>query len=209
MGKKPGKKPKVKLTGMQELFCQFYTTHWNATRAAKEAGYSEKSSMELGYQNLQIPSVKARIAELTEHALKEIGINRERVLQEYSRLAFYDLAEAYDEIGQLKPVKEMPEDIRRAVSKVKVFEVFALGQSDDGQSREKQLTGYTKEVEFAQKKPALDSIAKVLGMAPDRHEHSGPNGKPIETRNIDDLTDDQLDARLKALQAKAKKGGAA
>jgi phage terminase small subunit len=31
---------------------------------------------------------------------------------------------------------------------------------------------------------ALDSAAKHLGMFTERHEHSGPNGGPIETENL-------------------------
>lgn len=184
------------LTAKQERFCQLYTTHWNATRAAKEAGYSEKSAMELGYQLLQNPSVKKRIEELGEHALKEIGVTRERILTELARIAFLDPADAYDEIGQLKPIREMPEDVRRAVSKVKIFEVFSHANG------EKELTGFTKEVEFAPKKGALDSLSKCLGIAPDRVEHSGPNGKPIETLSKDEPTDEQLDAKIMALAEK-------
>jgi len=34
------------------------------------------------------------------------------------------------------------------------------------------------------------------------HEHSGPDGKPIETKSSRDLSDEQLDARIKSLMAK-------
>ena len=86
------KKPKKrKLTAMQEHFCHLYTVHWNATRAAKEAGYSEHSAMELGYQLLQKPLVKECIAKLSEHAMKEIGITRERTLTELSRIAYANM----------------------------------------------------------------------------------------------------------------------
>lgn len=36
------------------------------------------------------------------------------------------------------------------------------------------------------------------------HELSGPDGKPIETKNTSSLTDEQLDLRLKALMLKVK-----
>lgn len=197
-----------KLKAKQERFCQLYTTHWNATRAAKESGYSEKTAMEQGYQLLQNPSVKARITELAEHALQEIGVTRERILQEYARLAFYDMADAYDEIGQLRPVKEMPEDVRRAVAKVKVFEHAIPSSGEDGDDGGKVVIGFTKEIEFAPKKGALDSLSKCLGIAPDRVEHSGPNGKPIEHKDLTEIPDEQLDARLQSLLAKQKPEGA-
>lgn len=40
--------------------------------------------------------------------------------------------------------------------------------------------------------------AKVLGLLPDRHEHTGKNGGPIEYR---DLSDDEIDARIAAHEA--------
>jgi phage terminase small subunit len=137
--------------------------------------------------------VKERIAELTEHSLREIGVTRERVLLEMSRIAFVDPADAYDEIGQLLPIREMPENVRRSVSKIKIFE------HKDGQGEHADIYGFTKDVEFAQKKGALDSLAKHLGMSPDKFEHSGPDGKPIETRDVSDIPDDQLDAKINAM----------
>ncbi len=181
---------KRKLTALQEQFCQLYTVHWEATRSAREAGYSAKTAQQLGYQLLQLPSVQARIAEITEHALKELGVTRERVLAEYARLAFLDPARAYDEIGQFLPIKEMPEDVRRAISKVEIFEVFSAGGDGEGG---KQLAGFTKKVEFASKKGALDSLGKYLGMAPEKVEHSGPGGKPIETVDKSQETIERLE----------------
>lgn len=40
--------------------------------------------------------------------------------------------------------------------------------------------------------------AKVLGLAPDRMEHTGKNGGPIEYR---DLSDEEIDARIAAHEA--------
>lgn len=34
------------------------------------------------------------------------------------------------------------------------------------------------------------------------HEHSGPNGKPIEHKNLTEIPDDQLEAKIQALAAK-------
>jgi hypothetical protein len=34
------------------------------------------------------------------------------------------------------------------------------------------------------------------------HEHSGPNGRPIETRDLSELPDEQLKERIEALLSK-------
>ena len=49
------------MTDKQTLFIEKYLIHFNATRAAIEAGYSENSSMETGYENLRKPQIKERI----------------------------------------------------------------------------------------------------------------------------------------------------
>lgn len=185
------------LTDKQESFCQYYSTHWNATRAAKEAGFSERTAKEQGYVLLKSRDIRVRIAELTEHILLELGVSRARVLAEYARIAFLDPAAVYRDDGQLIPMHEIPEDARRAISKIKSFEEF------EGRGEERTLSGYVREVEFVQKKGALDSLAKHLGLLPEKHEVSGPNGKPIETRDVTALSDEELQARIAAKLAQS------
>ena len=51
-----------KLTPKRERFVQEYCTHWNATQAAKDAGFSPDCASEYGYQLLQESSVQQAIA---------------------------------------------------------------------------------------------------------------------------------------------------
>lgn len=187
-----------KLTPKQERFCQLYTVHWNATRAAREAGYSEKSASVQGYDLLNIPLVQKRIDELKEHALKEIGVSRERILLELTRIATVDIGQAFDEMGQLKPLGEIPEDVRRAIAGIEVNEIF------DGQGEQKSVIGLAKKIKLWDKPKSLELIGKHLRLFTDVHELSGPNGKPIETLNKADLSDEQLNAKIQNLIAKEK-----
>lgn len=50
-----------KLTGKQRVFVERYLTHWNASRAAREAKYSEKTAATIGYENLRKPEIQAAI----------------------------------------------------------------------------------------------------------------------------------------------------
>jgi phage terminase small subunit len=70
------------------------------------------------------------------------------------RIAFADLTQAYNEGGNLLPVPQMPEDTRRALSGIEITELFGDGKA----------VGRLKKVRFAQKVPALDSLAKHLGI---------------------------------------------
>lgn len=192
-----------KLNPKQEIFCQLYTKYWEATRAAREAGYSVKSAHMLGYQLLQHPLVQKRIDELKEHALKEIGCSRERVLLELTRIATVDLSLAFDEMGQMKPLKEIPEDVRRAIAGIEVNEIF------DGQGDQKSVIGLAKKIKFWDKPKSLELLGKHMKLFADRLEVSGKDGGPIETYSLhlQALTPEELEAkrlRLREIHEKQK-----
>jgi phage terminase small subunit len=63
-------KPK-KLTPKEKRFCEEYMIDFNATRAARAAGYSEKSARAIGYENLTKPHIRDYINQkLKEKSLK-------------------------------------------------------------------------------------------------------------------------------------------
>lgn len=185
-----GKSEPRKLTAKQEKFCQLYTKHWNATKAAREAGYSDESASERGYELRQKPSVQARIAELTEHALSEIGVTRERVLAELSKLAFSNMKD-FAEWGpngiSLKHSQEMDDDHGACIQ-----ELSETVTEHGGSTRFK----------LYDKVRALELLGKYQKLFAERVEHSGPNGKPIEHKDVSDLPDDQLEAMIQRLLEK-------
>lgn len=63
------------LTAKQEKFCQEYQKDCNATQAAIRAGYSPKTSNEMGAENLAKPSIKARVKELQDKFAADNGIS--------------------------------------------------------------------------------------------------------------------------------------
>ena len=71
------------LTDKQKQFCKEYVLDWNATRAAKAAGYSEKTAQVIGSENLSKPIIKAYIEHIQEDLLK---LCSESVLKNIKRL---------------------------------------------------------------------------------------------------------------------------
>ena len=47
-----------KLSAKQQLFVREYLVDFNATQAAKRAGYSEKTAFQIGYENLKKPDIR-------------------------------------------------------------------------------------------------------------------------------------------------------
>jgi len=128
------------------------------------------------------PEVQARIAELQQRVedgiveKKTAGITQ--VLEEFGHLAFLDVGDAFDENGNLLPIKQMPEGVRRAISGIEYEDVFS------GRGEERECTGRIAKVKFVDKKGALDSIAKHLGMFIERQQMLDRNGKPMDMPQV-------------------------
>lgn len=49
------------LSKKQAAFVEAYVTHWNASQAARDAGYSDKTAGQIGHENLKKPEIAAAI----------------------------------------------------------------------------------------------------------------------------------------------------
>lgn len=68
---------KVRLTPKQQLFIDSYLVHFNATKAAIQAGYSEKTAYSIGSELLKKPELSA----LIDARLKESRMNSDQVMK--------------------------------------------------------------------------------------------------------------------------------
>lgn len=143
------------LTPKQELFCNEYLVDFNATRAAKAAGYSEDTAYSIGSENLRKPELQARIQALRDGIGKSFNITRERIAQEYARIAFFDIRKIY-EGENLKPMDAISDDEAAAIGGVK-RSVTTFGDEDNGGEK------VSVEVKIWDKKGALDSLCKLMG----------------------------------------------
>ena len=70
-----------KLNPKQEAFCKEYLIDNNAAAAAIRVGYSKRTAGEMGYENLNKPHIKARIAELRAIQADKFELRLEDVLK--------------------------------------------------------------------------------------------------------------------------------
>lgn len=166
---------KKKLTEKQELFCQAYMVDFNATKAAKEAGYSEDTAYAIGWENLRKPEIQARIAQLRAEMGKNFNITRERIAQELAKIGFGNLRAIFDDRGNLKPVEEWDDDTAALVSSIETDELWA------GAKGEREQIGVTRKVKQWDKVRALEQLAKLMGYnAPDKIAPVDPDGNALE-----------------------------
>jgi phage terminase small subunit len=85
-------KQEMKLTPRQQTFVQAYIVSLNATQAAKEAGYSEKTAKSQGQRLLTNADVADAIADAMKARSERTEITADRVLHELAAIAFLDPA---------------------------------------------------------------------------------------------------------------------
>lgn len=112
-----------KLTPKQRLFIEAYCVHKNATRAAKEAGYSSKTAHVIGPENLEKPIIKAAIEACLEKTVKKHELSRDWVVSRLMAVADTHIGK-FGEIttdGQLriKSLGDMEEDELRGIQSIK------------------------------------------------------------------------------------------
>lgn len=153
------------MTPKQARFVAEYLVDLNATQAAIRAGYSKKTAESQGHENLSKPEIAEAVKAGKAKQLDEAGLTAARVLEEYRRLALFDVRQFYDESGNIKPVKEWTADMGAAVAGVETL--IKNAEAGDG------VTDRVLKFRLWDKTRALESLAKHFGLLVDRLEHTG------------------------------------
>lgn len=179
------------LTEKQKRFCDEYLIDLNGTRAYKDAYPSVKkdeTAAAASARLLRNVKVKAYIEKRMADREKRTEITQDRVLKEYAKIGFFDPRKLFNDDGQPKDISALDDDTAAALAGLEVLENF---EYEDG---EKIFAGYTKKYRIVDKKGALDSLARHLGMFNDKMQVSGS----IDTNNpFKGLTTDDLKKLIK------------
>lgn len=159
-----------KLTPKMLLFCKAYVCNgWNATKAAIEAGYSEKVAQPIASRLLLNVIIQDRIKYVREHIEENLGINKEKIIREHMKLAFNSIAHLHNTWIERKDFEELTDAQKECIAEIST------------QTRRVVQSEQLVEVEFVKiklydKQKALDSISKIMGYdAPIKQEHTGIN----------------------------------
>jgi len=77
-----------RISKQEQVFCEEYVVDFNATQAAKRAGYSRKSAYSIGSEKLKKPEIENYICYLMAQRSLKTGITADRVLEELAAIAF-------------------------------------------------------------------------------------------------------------------------
>jgi phage terminase small subunit len=155
-------KKKDELTPSQARFAEEYVKDLNKTQAAIRAGYSENTAESQGVRLSKNAKVQQYILKLQEKRSHRTEITADKVLKEIFDLATVDITQAFDDMGQMKPLKEIPANVRKAISHLEVAEIF------DGQGDQKHAIGLMKKSRFYDRIRALELLMRHLGLLNDK-----------------------------------------
>lgn len=106
---------KSSLTAKQQLFVDDYLIHFNATRAAKTAGYSEKTAYSQGQRLLK----NVEISTLIESRLKESRMNSDQVMKLMSDIAQSSMND-YFRVVERERLKSVRKPLRLLIERKKI-----------------------------------------------------------------------------------------
>ena len=162
----------------QRIFVLEYLKDFDGKQAAIRAGYSARSASTRAHLFLHRGRLKEHLEIAIDERLKNIGVNRKRVLEEIARLSFSDNRKLYNDNGSLKLPKDWDDDTAAAVAGAETFEEFS------GKGEDRKAIGHTKKVKVWDKPRALEMLAKHLKLITERHEVDVKGNLVIERRII-------------------------
>lgn len=145
-------------------FVTEFLKDFNATRAAKAAGYSAHSAGVQGSALLADPEVQAEIEAKNAALNKKLEVTVERVREELAKLAFHDPRDYFDVEGNLKPIHELEPHQAAAIAGIDFTELFG------GSGEDRNAVGMLKKIKLADKGLNLERLGRHLKMFTDKVE---------------------------------------
>lgn len=164
-----------KLTPKRERFCQEYVVDFNASGAARRAGYKEHAAGQQGHELLKNSEIQRRISDLRAKAANEYNVTKESLMQILRDIAGANLEDVLDpETGQILPLDQWPENMKRVTSGMEVDEIYS------GTGENRVQIGVRRKIKLSERTKAIELLNKMLGFnAPERVAQVTPDGEAV------------------------------
>lgn len=151
------------MTPKQQAFVDEYLIDLNATQAATRAGYSARTANEQGARLLANASVSAAIAAAKRVRSEKTAVDAAWLLSRLADEATADVADLYDETGNVRAVKDWPLIWRTGL--VAGIEVESIGEG----------AGRLTKIKLSDRVKRLELIGKHIDVQAfkDKIEHTG------------------------------------
>lgn len=168
----------LKLNRADQLFVDMMVKHGVGTKAVREINPAAKRPDLIASKRLKKPGVREAIAERTAEAIAAVGVTPLRTLQELVACAYFNPKRLQNAEGEWLPVHEWPDDVAAAVIGMDIEETHI------GKGENRQLLRRVTKPRAAPKVEAIKLLMQYQKMLTEKHELSGPNGKPLAAPQI-------------------------
>ena len=175
----------MKLTPKEQLFIKNFPIDLNQHQAAKRAGY--KAWKKMSVQCMQKPAIRDAIRKLMERRYRKFEAVADKVVQDLADIAHLDKSQVFqvrDGVLHVTDTDLLPKRIRRCISKI-------------------SQTQHGLRIEFDDRVKALELLGRHLALFTDNMNVNGN----LNTRAIDDMTEEEIDAELNRLEDQAPETG--
>jgi phage terminase small subunit len=111
-------KEKEELSNKELRFCEEYVVDWNGARAARVAGYSEKTAKEQASRMLTKVNVKDHIQEIKDNLSLLSGVTALRNIKELAKVAYTNVSDFKEDWFKFKRFEDLTEDQKAAIAEI-------------------------------------------------------------------------------------------
>lgn len=163
----------------QLLFIAEYVVDRNGKQAAIRAGYSPRTAESQASRLLRIGKVRAEIDRRIAKIEDKLELSAERVLSELGKMGFANMLDYVQVQGgdAFVDLSKLTRDQAAAIQEITVDE-YTEGGGEDAKNVKRVR------IKLAPKRDSLELLGKHFKLFTEKHEHSGPNGGPIEVTDV-------------------------
>lgn len=181
------------LTDKQEKYCQAYVICANQSTAYRIAYNAEDmNSNTIAVKACELHAngnVSVRIKQIQKEVYERNKITIDELVQDLAGMVRFDIADMYDEDGNMLPIKQMPLPVRQMIQQLETDEIYV---TIDGK---KEVIGHTKKVRTIPKLDAVEKLMKHLG----GYEKDNFQ-KKAEINVVSSMTTEELVQRAQAIK---------
>lgn len=166
----------TKLNRKRKLFAEEYVKDHNMTQAAIRAGYSERTAYSQGQRLMKNVEIKEYVDQLQAEIRERNKITVDELVETLAAMVRFDIADLYDEKGNLLPINEMSKEARMVIESIESEEEI-IG---------KKRKGVTRKLKLSNKRANIIELMKYFGAYRKDNEQKAQTVEQITVFNLPD-----------------------
>ena len=151
-------------------FCLDYLKHFNATKAAKNAGYSPRTAGKMAWKLLQREDVQAFLHDKKKQLEMEADIELLEIIRHLREMAFFDISDILQDNGDILPVSQWPDIAKKVVSGLDVEVRYELLDEEAVEIK-------VKKVRIPSREKNTENLGRYVGAFTDKMKVDTGDGK--------------------------------